>query len=157
MGLFDNAEEVETTGWVAIPEGDYICRLDNMTLDLAGRFGDSFQLELVVATGEHAKRKLWQTWYLSGDYAARSLGYLKKTMSDVGLDTDVDGVEQLVDKWDSLRGNLFNVYVKQKEKQDGTIKNLAYVNSKFQGSVTDSGLPNHAPAPEVDLSEEMPF
>lgn len=155
MGLFDDAIEPEGTEWTVLPEGEYICKLDNMTLDLAGKWGDSFQLELVVAAGDHAKRKLWQTWYLSGDWAAQNKGYLKKTMKDVALEVELDGLEALVDEWDKLRGKLLNVYVKQKEKKDGTLRNAAYVNSVFQGSVAESGLPNHAPS--LDQGEELPF
>jgi len=59
MGLFDNAEEPEND-FELVEEGEHVCRLDNMTLDLNGKFGVNFQLHFNIVQGEFVKRKLWQ-------------------------------------------------------------------------------------------------
>lgn len=169
-------ESYESTSFEVLPKGDYMCVLDNCTIDKTKEKQTPYiNMEFVVDGGEFSKRKIWhKLWFTDGakDMTCQQLDniYVFEPLKSRKAASAEQYMNNVADVLFKLVGKKFEVSVTGHQEYNGK----EYPNTFLHHYVdvpneaiqkvdrTDAKGATNGPAPGtnssgVDQNEEIPF
>ena len=149
LNSLSGAEPASATNSGALQKGKYTGEITDAYIENHEKFGPLIQLEF---TDSVSNRKVWKSYYLSGDWAEDNMSRAKAQLTAVGLPVWGEGeAKKIPEMLQPLKGKKVEVYVGVNKKG----KNWFSIERELGASEATSVLDDVTPS--FDTDEEMPF